>query len=1805
MLLSSQDLLHPEAAPFADAILITAPLAPAAPKLITASSLVSDTLFTDSEGELFQVKLSGPGSVTVTLDDPDGDGKGEIASLELNGTTEKSALSVKMKSKAASGKDGEVSIDALTGTGSLGSLDAAKSDLTGAGISISGTIAKLTLDDVKNGADITLPGRPLSAKTQLALVFGDIGAGSNLSAAAGVKAVTVHSAGVGLWNAPSFAKVTATGGSLAASLTATASAQSLGKTLAIGSVTVTDGDFTGDLNASGGIGAILVKKKATGGNASGHWTAATFASIATTGGNLDAMVEATASAASLGKKLAIGKVSVAGGDFTGDFSAVGDIGSFDVKADKIGGGNVTGATLTGANLGKVTIGNTISGSFILAGATLGTDRAPGGLDFAADFFQAGNIAGFTAGTVSNSVIGAGLTSSDGIIGNDEDDLAAFAGGKLTTIKSFTVKTATAGSVLFAAGTFPAKVKIGAGSVTPGSDARFLTTASPDHKKPKISGALMNDTGVSATDSITSDPTIAGTATDNIGVTQLEAAFGSDPFVSVTTSLVAGAFSLDRAKLEMVKGSTLADGTYTLHLRASDAAGNQRTTDVTFTLDTTAPLAPSFDLSPASDTGAPGDKLTSAAVVTLTGTAEGNARVNFGSVVSQAGPTGAFLLPNVTLAEGDNLFMLTASDAAGNSAQTMATFTRNVALGSTDVVLEWNAVNLEAIRLDATPPPTATRGLAMVSGAILDVINAFEHTPGFFVNRTPAGGESLEAAVAAAAHKVLSYLFPGQQAFLDASLATTLARVPDGTSETAGVAFGASLGQAIIDLRAGDGFDQYVDYTGSTDPGKWQPTAPMFDVDPNQNWVHLDPFVLTSRDQFRPDGPTPLDSTAWVDDYNLTKDLGRNTGSSRTADQTQIARFWADGAGTYSPPGHWNKLAEEIAADRGLSISANARLFAELNVAMADAGVAAWDAKYAYSFWRPITAIQNGDLDGNPFTDADETWEPLLITPAFPEYVSGHSTFSGAAATVLDATFGANTSFSTTSLGLPGVTRTFVNFQAAAEEAGISRIYGGIHFLTSDLDGLATGRSVGALVHERFEVATDTAAPLLVVDAPPLGLVTNSGTINVQGRALDNISGIATLTAKLDDNGGTNNVSITDTQGHFSVPISLAVDGSKDGLHTLHLIATDNAGNVTPVDFPFTLDTVAPSLAVDTPAANAVLVSGDLLSGTVGGTGSLITALRYKFETGPTASIAFDAETGAFQQELDLSRLGAGAHTLTVIARDAAGLETTVSRSVSLAAAIPLTITHFTPTEGMENVGTTFRPQIFFSRPVNTSTLTANNFYATDTAGNKLPATIVPANDGSFAWLFFTNPMPGAANITMHVDGETILAASGGQKLDGDGDGVAGGAFEYMFSTVSLVAVEGTSLSGIVLDPGADLKPMTFDDIRAGADGVLHTADDVFLNRLEHVKVFIVGLEDQAVFTDSMGRFSFPSVPVGNVKLAIDGRTATNAPAGFYFPEMVMDQNIRAGVANTVMGSAASLSPEENVANLTRPEVYLPRLRTSILQPVNNNGMTMVGVDAQSAPNLTPEQRAGLTLEIQPGSLIGADGKPLANGVVGISTVPPELVREMLPPGVLQHTFDITIQAPDTATFAQPAPITFPNVFNAAPGTKLNFLSFDHTTGRLVIEGTATVSEDGLTVATDPGYGITKPGWHGLTPPGTNNDPPCPPTKAHDIDIDPIPISTGLDNQFFKNDDGTFTMQFRNGAAKRDPSGDPCNPENIRVTPLIVKITVEGNTGLGHFADGLTTMQFSLQPQQQKDIKVDLEKLLTAAKIDAALENILF
>jgi hypothetical protein len=376
------------------------------------------------------------------------------------------------------------------------------------------------------------------------------------------------------------------------------------------------------------------------------------------------------------------------------------------------------------------------------------------------------------------------------------------------------------------------------------------------------------------------------------------------------------------------------------------------------------------------------------------------------------------------------------------------------LAHADVVTDWSSATLDAIRDGHTPPPIASRSLAIVHVSIYDAVNgiARTHKPYLVQSAVPASA-SREAAASAAAHEVLINLFPAAASSFDTLHAAILAGIPDGPQKAAGIVWGEFVANQILAARANDGSNAIVLPPGGSGPGVWVPTPPAFLPYLLPQWGFVTPFGMSSSSQFRPRGPPSLDSEQYAADYNEVKQLGAAVGSTRTEEQTLIALFWADGAGTETPPGHWNSIAQSIAAAQGNSLEENARLFALLNIAMADAAICAWDAKYTFHFWRPVTAIN--------FAEPELNWASFIVTPPFPDYVSGHSTFSGAAATVLALFYGTeDLPFTTGSDFLPGVYRSFPTCLAAAEEAAVSRLYGGIHFRSANEDGLQAGISIG-------------------------------------------------------------------------------------------------------------------------------------------------------------------------------------------------------------------------------------------------------------------------------------------------------------------------------------------------------------------------------------------------------------------------------------------------------------------------------------------------------------------------------------------------------------------------------------------------------------------------------------------------------------------------------------------------------------------------------------------------------------------------
>jgi hypothetical protein len=377
------------------------------------------------------------------------------------------------------------------------------------------------------------------------------------------------------------------------------------------------------------------------------------------------------------------------------------------------------------------------------------------------------------------------------------------------------------------------------------------------------------------------------------------------------------------------------------------------------------------------------------------------------------------------------------------------------------VLEWNRVAVDAIRVAQTPPPIAARALAILHVAIYDAVNgiARTHEPYLVTGSVPASA-SKEAAASAAARRVLMRLFPSLARTFDSIDARIVAGLPGTPQTRAGRLWGEFVADATLAARMNDNSDTVIPPPNGSGPGAWVRTPDLFASYALPQWGFVAPFVMPVGAHFRPAGPPPLESDRYARDYDEVKALGAAMNSDRTAEQSKIALFWADGPGTETPPGHWNSIARSISAARGMTLEQSARLFALLNVAMADAAICAWDAKYLFDFWRPVTAIRQGDHDGNPATTGDTAWRPLLATPPFPDYVSGHSTFSGAASRVLARILGSDAvAFSTSSDSLPGVTRRFTTLSDAAAEATLSRVYGGIHFRSAGEDGLLAGQQI--------------------------------------------------------------------------------------------------------------------------------------------------------------------------------------------------------------------------------------------------------------------------------------------------------------------------------------------------------------------------------------------------------------------------------------------------------------------------------------------------------------------------------------------------------------------------------------------------------------------------------------------------------------------------------------------------------------------------------------------------------------------------
>jgi membrane-associated phospholipid phosphatase len=394
-------------------------------------------------------------------------------------------------------------------------------------------------------------------------------------------------------------------------------------------------------------------------------------------------------------------------------------------------------------------------------------------------------------------------------------------------------------------------------------------------------------------------------------------------------------------------------------------------------------------------------------------------------------------------------------------------------GSGQSVVDWNHELISILGTPGAQPATVhpTRSFAILQAAEYDaVVSITRAAPPYVFSVHAASGARPDAAADQAAHDVLAALYPAQKSGLDQVLAAQLAAIPDTPGKQQGIQVGASVARLLIDLRATDGSAVTPPpFVPGTNPGDYRPTPPNFPAPVFTNWGTITPFVLNSGSRFRPPAPPPITGPAYAGALNQVKSLGQDTSTTRTADQTTQAQFW--GA---SPIWNvWNEVAQKLAVARNASLERTVTVFENLDLTLADATIALYDAKYHYLLWRPVTAIELGDTIGNPGITGDPTWLPFAVTAPDPSYPGAHATISQAAATVLAAFYGDHQHLTVTSDGDPGVTRSFDSFQAAANEATLSRLFAGQHTMIDLVAGQHLGHHVAQFVISHLESAPDS------------------------------------------------------------------------------------------------------------------------------------------------------------------------------------------------------------------------------------------------------------------------------------------------------------------------------------------------------------------------------------------------------------------------------------------------------------------------------------------------------------------------------------------------------------------------------------------------------------------------------------------------------------------------------------------------------------------------------------------------------------
>jgi hypothetical protein len=388
----------------------------------------------------------------------------------------------------------------------------------------------------------------------------------------------------------------------------------------------------------------------------------------------------------------------------------------------------------------------------------------------------------------------------------------------------------------------------------------------------------------------------------------------------------------------------------------------------------------------------------------------------------------------------------------------------------DVIMDWNT-KADAIGIEKQLPnvPNA-RGLAMLHIAMFEAVNAIDrrYAP-YKLNLAAERTTSKEAAAASAAYDILVALYPDQKADLDATLAASLSGIAETEAKSKGIELGKKAAAGIIALRANDSSDKTENYRPYTTPGIYVPTTlPIESTSPA-----LTPWVMGTGSQFRPGPPPALGSETWTRDLNEIREIGSRNSSKRTAEQTNIGRFWFQtGPRTYNP------IVKQIAMARKMDVVDCARLFALSSIAGVDAFIAVFDAKYTYNLWRPVTAIRNADLTSNAATPREESWTPLGVTPMHPEYPCAHCIVAAAIATVLQAVAGDEVdAISLTSPTAPGVTRKWTRLQDYSDEVSNARVYAGFHYRFSTEVGKDMGKKIGQLtVATQLRGAVASAQP---------------------------------------------------------------------------------------------------------------------------------------------------------------------------------------------------------------------------------------------------------------------------------------------------------------------------------------------------------------------------------------------------------------------------------------------------------------------------------------------------------------------------------------------------------------------------------------------------------------------------------------------------------------------------------------------------------------------------------------------------------